>query len=196
MWRRASSEEQPKEAPAFSAEKQENGGSGLAKNGHRLLVISDTHGHYFDFPHLLRRVMPIDGVIHCGDVCGDEEELRETALDVAKVSCVIVRGNNDFSRELPAEQIFAFDGHRVLVTHGHWLEIYYSTDRVRAYAKEKGCDVVCCGHTHVARVERGEDGILVVNPGSLTLPRRVRDGSFAVLSTDRHGTIGASISYI
>ena len=48
----------------------------------------------------------------------------------------------------------------------------------RAY--ELGCDIVCYGHTHVARKEI-VDGILEVNPGSLAHSRDGRDVSYAIL---------------
>ncbi len=36
-------------------------------------------------------------------------------------------------------------------------------------------DVIVCGDTHVAHIERTESGVLIVNPGSPALPRNIRE---------------------
>ena len=51
-------------------------------------------------------------------------------------------------------------------------------------AKAKDCQIVMYGHTHTPVVEE-ENGILVINPGSLTYPRqRGRRPSYAVMEIE------------
>ena len=51
-------------------------------------------------------------------------------------------------------------------------------------AQAKGCKIAMYGHTHMPLIEN-EDGILVINPGSLTYPRqRGRRPSYAVMQIE------------
>ena len=43
-----------------------------------------------------------------------------------------------------------------------------------------GADVAVFGHTHVA-IEQIIDGVLIVNPGSISRPRDAANGSFMML---------------
>ena len=52
------------------------------------------------------------------------------------------------------------------------------------------------GHTHKPVVTE-KDGVLVINPGSLSYPRQAgRKSSYAVLNTDIQGNIDAEIKYL
>ena len=42
----------------------------------KILVVSDTHGHSRELLEVLRRVKPVDALIHCGDVEGQENYIR------------------------------------------------------------------------------------------------------------------------
>lgn len=79
---------------------------------------------------------------------------------------------------------------RLLLTHGH----YFSEDFSRCYKSQdssflslsplyKG-DIVLSGHTHVAGIFAKENGLINVNPGSISLPRGGSKAGFALLLED------------
>ena len=59
----------------------------------KILVLSDNHGNSNDMLEVLRRVKPVDMVIHCGDIDMPPSLLEESAGCPVK----IVRGNNDYN---------------------------------------------------------------------------------------------------
>ncbi len=163
----------------------------------RVLIISDTHGYSNDVEKLLRKVKPIDLLIHCGDVSGDEDYIRACAAEIAECPCVIVQGNNDFWGDLPREEVIMVAGQKILVAHGHRFGISYETTALKKHAKELGADIVCCGHTHVPMIDNRDKPLLLINPGSLALPRQSgREGSYAMLELDETGFRYAWINYL
>ena len=88
------------------------------------------------------------------------------------------------------------EGNKVLVTHGHYYGVSMAFDQLADAAKQRGCNAAFFGHIHVPVLEK-EDGILLVNPGSLAFPRqRGRSPSYAVLETDGHGGMDVEIRYL
>lgn len=57
----------------------------------KILIISDTHGFLWYLNEVLKKVGPIDMLIHCGDIQKDEEPVKTA------VNCPVymVAGNND-----------------------------------------------------------------------------------------------------
>ncbi len=133
----------------------------------RLLIISDTHGRCETVDAILAKEEGIDRLIHCGDICGDEEHIRARFAG----PCTIVAGNNDIFTDLPKEVIGEWGGHRFFVAHGHRQQIYFGLENLYFRALQEKCDVVLFGHTHEP-VSFQEKGIWFVNPGSLTYPRQ------------------------
>ena len=70
----------------------------------------------------------------------------------------------------------------ILLTHGHMQHVNYRLDNLYYKAMEENCKAVFFGHTHKALVTE-EDGIYLVNPGSLSQPRDNSDGSYAIVRT-------------
>ena len=81
----------------------------------KILVVSDTHGRDGNLNKVLRKVKPIDALIHCGDVEGREEQI----VSMAECPTYMVAGNNDFFTELKRELEVDLGGHRLLMAHGH-----------------------------------------------------------------------------
>ena len=62
--------------------------------------------------------------------------------------------------------------------------------------KAKDCQAVIYGHTHRPVVEE-EDGILVINPGSLTFPRQQgRRPSYAVMDVEEGKDLQVEVKYL
>jgi putative phosphoesterase len=143
----------------------------------RLCIVSDSH----DRADALARAVQAGAregaavVIHCGDIIGTQT-LR-AALDVG-LPMHVIHGNNlgdpvslgRWSRESNgqlhyhgADARLALDGKRVFVVH--YPEYGY------AMACTGDWDLVCCGHSHVAGIERvatvRHGTSLLVNPGTV-----------------------------
>ena len=158
----------------------------------KILIVSDTHGRDWGLEEAIEKEAPFDMLVHCGDVEGREFYVEA----MAGCPCCIVAGNNDFFSDLPREDEFKVAGKRVFVTHGHYYGIYGGTDGIIQAAKNRGCEIVLYGHTHLPEIKE-ENGILAVNPGSLTLPRQSGGKkSYAVMTTDGRGSIKVVLKYL
>lgn len=151
----------------------------------KLLIVSDTHGRCEGLDEVLEKEKGIDHLIHCGDVCGDEEYIRSRFYG----PCSIVSGNNDFFTDLPREIVAEWYGHRFLIVHGHRQQIYYGLENLYFKALEERCDVVLYGHTHQPVLFQ-EKGIWFINPGSLTSPRQIgHEKTYVILEIDETGEL-------
>jgi len=93
---------------------------------------------------------------------------------------IAVRGNCDsevdqmlldFPAMAPHNQLL-LAGHRCFMTHGHLYE-------PENLGLQPG-DVLISGHTHIAGLSESVDGVLLMNPGSVTFPRNGSPASFGV----------------
>lgn len=158
----------------------------------RVLIVSDTHGRHGGFDRALQEAGDIDVLIHLGDVEGDE-----TYID-AVVDCEkhIVRGNNDFFSDLPREEEFYLGKHKVFITHGHAYYVSLDPEYIRQEGRARGADIVMFGHTHRPFFEEN-DGIVVLNPGSLSFPRQEgRKGSYMMMEIAEDGELRFEQKYL
>ena len=103
---------------------------------------------------------------------------------------------SDFLSDLPREEIIDLAGKKILVTHGHTYGVSGVTDGIVEAARARGCEAVLFGHTHYPEIEM-QEGILVINPGSLTFPRqRGRKFSYAVMEAEEGKDLQAEIRYL
>lgn len=141
----------------------------------RIGVISDTHGARERALDAVKRMGPVEMLLHAGDHYVDAEFLAGRL----PFPVYGVRGNCDLTG--PAEQIVDAGGIRFLVIHGHQYSVKRNLDGLIYRAMEVEAQVVIFGHTHHPE-EEWADGILLFNPGSISRPR-----GFAAVST--FGTI-------
>ncbi len=157
----------------------------------KVLICSDTHRKHDNYMKLLEKEGPFDFLIHCGDTEGGEYLISEAA----GCQCEIVMGNNDFFSSLPREALFDLCGRKVWVTHGHNYYVSLDTAIIKEEAVLRGASVVMFGHTHKPLIE--EEGILCINPGSLSYPRQPnRRPSYIVLDIDKNGRWNPEIKYL
>ena len=158
----------------------------------KILVVSDTHGRDENLETVVYREAPFDMLVHCGDVEG-----REIFIEaLAEVPCCIVSGNNDFFSDLPREEEIEIAGKKFLVTLGHYYGVSMDETGVVDEARSHNCDGVMFGHTHKPVLEM-VDGILAINPGSLSYPRqRGKRPSYVVLEAGEDGNITGEIKYL
>lgn len=145
----------------------------------KILVMSDTHGDATVISHVIHQNPDVDKIFHCGD-----SELNFSAPELQ--NALKVRGNCDHDGQLPLEIIEEIEGKRIFMTHGHLFNVKFELTTLSFRARELGADVVLFGHSHVLGVEL-VDGILYVNPGSLLLPRRRKEKSYAIVETVENG---------
>ena len=73
------------------------------------------------------------------------------------------------------------EGHKIMVTHGHNYGVSMDLYGISEEAAARECEMVCFGHTHKPVIEK-KNGVLVINPGSLSFPRQEgRQPSYAVM---------------
>ena len=155
----------------------------------KILIVSDTHRQNGNYLKVLRRVAPVDMVVHCGDVEGSEYLICEGA------GCPVemVAGNNDFFTDLPREKEFQIGKYHVWLTHGHNYYVSMGNETLKKEAIARGVDIVMYGHTHKPVIDLGEE-IIALNPGSLTYPRQEgRRPSYMIMDMDTEGNAHFSV---
>lgn len=158
----------------------------------KVLIVSDTHGRNGGYLDLLENSEKMDMVIHCGDVEGSEYLISESS----GCKTVIVQGNNDYFSDLPKEMIVKLGKYKALVTHGHAYYVNMGHEHLVREAKKRKVDMVIYGHTHRPVIAE-ENGILVLNPGSLTYPRQMeRKYTYIVMEIDENGEVECTLHHL
>jgi putative phosphoesterase len=145
-------------------------------------VISDTHipERAQKIPGIVFEVFKdVDMIFHAGDLVS--VDVLKQLQDLAPTHCV--QGNMDkyYSMDLPVNEIITLHGHRIGLNHG---EVYPrgDTQQLKYIAMELGVDILITGHTHWAFIKE-LDEVLLLNPGSPTVPR-MSDPSVMLLEID------------
>ena len=147
---------------------------GSSKNIKKVLEYFDQDGDYLlvlgdDFYHGPRNDVP------------ENYEPKEVIqlLNDRKYKILAVRGNCDgevdqmvLNFPITSDYLMLpFDEYKIFMTHGHlYKEFLWMNEN----------DVVLSGHTHVP-VAKKEDGIIFLNPGSISIPKMNHVPSFAIL---------------
>lgn len=134
----------------------------------KILVVSDTHGHEENFEKVIKKIGVPDMILHLGDSEGGEEIMR----DMADCPIYLVAGNCDFFCDYPKSRIVEAEGIRIFMTHGHYYYVGLGLDDLAKATKENECQLALFGHTHKPVLEKHENGVTILNPGSLSFPRQ------------------------
>jgi putative phosphoesterase len=81
---------------------------------------------------------------------------------------------------VPESAVLDFCDHRFFLCHGHRYSLYRDYDTLIAAARNNGADAALFGHTHVPSLDN-ENGLLLINPGSVGRPRSNAGATFAVI---------------
>lgn len=149
----------------------------------RVLVFSDSHGYVQNMEKALSLQKKPDMVIHLGDYARDAVQAMQGYHDV---SLEAVRGNNDWGGDFPSEKLLELNGKRVLITHGHGYRVKYDLSQLVRKGTELNADAVLFGHTHTPEETR-QDGILLLNPGSIGDPRLDHGYTFCSMDISESG---------
>lgn len=128
-------------------------------------IIGDTHGNKDSLEIIMDCFPEVDFFIHTGDHWQDGQFMEQKW----KVPVLSVRGNCD-PPDVPQELNFILEGKRFYVTHGHGYSVKSGLYKLYCRACELQADFCIYGHTHLADIQK-MDGIIFLNPGSLTWPR-------------------------
>lgn len=161
----------------------------------RILIVSDTHRRDGNLTWVLDKTGPVDMLIHCGDVEGSEEFIRE----IAGCPVHMVLGNNDFFSDLPREEEFMIGSYKVWLTHGHNYYVSMGNETIKEEALSRGADIVMYGHTHKPVIDLGKNlmDVTAINPGSLSYPRQDgRRPSYILMELDREGKAHYHLNYL
>lgn len=128
----------------------------------RALAVSDTHGNRRALNAIVRDYSDVTYLFHLGDCVRDADYLASRMKETIVLK---VRGNCDPGYDEPDFEDIIIKGQKIILTHGHTLNVKYGTDRLLYYAQEHEANAILFGHTHVPFKEN-EDGIWLINPGS------------------------------
>ena len=164
----------------------------------KLGLISDTHisreGERLP-PQIKEVFAGVDLILHGGDIylLSVLDELEAIAPVMA------VRGNGEMrlhpDPRLKNNLVLNLEGVRLGLTHGiDYPEPSWRTlEKAMQYEFGGEVDIIVFGDTHVAMIEIYKD-ILLINPGSPTLPRQIRGlGSVGLLEISSNGKAEAQI---
>lgn len=161
----------------------------------KYLVASDIHGSAFYCKKMLEAYEreQADRLVLLGDILyhGPRNDLPLeyapktviSLLNEHKDKIIAVRGNCDaevdqmvldFPIMADYTVLQLVPGCMIYLTHGH---IYHENHLMPMQAG----DILLHGHTHVLRAEE-KDGIVILNPGSISIPKEGNSPSYAVLS--------------
>ena len=167
----------------------------------KYLIISDIHGSTLNLKNVLKNES-FDKLLLLGDILphGPRNDLplsynpKEviSILNPLKDKIICVRGNcdaevDDMVLDFPVLQEYQhlhMNDVQILMNHGHHLD---DEAKVTA-AKQAGANLVITGHTHVAKLTKTEN-ILLLNPGSPGMTKRADQRSTIAIIENRTVTI-------
>lgn len=133
-------------------------------------VISDTHipERASKIPEVVFNVFNnTDMILHAGDLVS--LDILDELQKIAPTKCS--QGNMDraYGVKIPKRVVIEVDGIKIGLNHG---EVYPrgDTQQLKYIAMEMGVEVLITGHTHWPFIKE-VDNILLLNPGSPTVPR-------------------------
>lgn len=143
----------------------------------KVIVFSDSHGRVDEMIDIVANNNDIDKIIHLGDLVKDVERLE---CEYPNIEMICVAGNNDWYSGEPTERLIELSKKRILITHGNFYGVKNGLTRITQRAKELNAEVVLFGHTHIP-YESYEKNILLINPGSISLPAGRSKRSYCIL---------------
>lgn len=131
----------------------------------KLLVLGDNHGRWQTVQSVLKAFKPqVDYVLHTGDSEFPADDPLWDDVDA------VVSGNMDFDPQYRKHYLLNTDEGKIAVVHGHRHGVNQSNKVLFDLAAQEDIKFIFHGHTHRLYADY-QNGILIVNPGSLNQPR-------------------------
>lgn len=152
-----------------------------------IIVVSDTHNNVKALDKILEISKNADVIFHLGDNIADAREIEKKFHGVVHM----VKGNCDYGDTGLNEKLVEIKGKKFFLTHGDRYGVNYGLDKLYYRGLELGADCILYGHTH-KKINICEEGVHIVNPGSLPLPRD-NSSSYAKISLDENININVKL---
>lgn len=133
----------------------------------KILLVSDSHGNNEALNLLLKTYPKMDLYVHCGDSESDEFSLYPYRA---------VQGNCDYAWDYPSYLVIPTPYGNMFVQH---KPIPNS-----ALLHQYNVKIFAYGHTHIRKYNI-EQGIVCINPGSISFARDKYDGSYAIVDIEK-----------
>ncbi|MCX7922741.1 MAG: metallophosphoesterase [Clostridia bacterium] len=143
----------------------------------KILVFSDSHGYTNNMVKVIKKNADADLIIHLGDFYRDALKVQDM---FPNNRVELVPGNNDWTLEYPKERSIDIKGKTLFITHGHTYNVKNDYKRIINRGHDIKADAVFFGHTHKAE-EIFSDGMLVLNPGSISVPSNGDNPSYSIV---------------
>ena len=143
----------------------------------RIAVFADSHNMFSRLTLAIEKLGKVDMLFHLGDFAIDAERIAAELGDVPYFS---VKGNNDTGSVYPRMRIELVDDAWIMLVHG---DAYHNLYQMINTARDNHCGALLFGHTHEPLLQ-ADGEILIVNPGSISLPRRGSKPSCALLEVE------------
>ena len=162
----------------------------------KIIAVSDTHGNVKDLRDAVQQAL--EGIapdiwIHCGDGARDMDAVEPLLLEAnPDMRLYRVPGNWDPSlQQLPAVELFEAEGVRMIVAHGHTLNVKYQYEELLCQAQSLGAKVAFFGHTHSPFLENSR-GVYLINPGAVC-QRLEGNTAYAQVTVSPEGKLRADL---
>ena len=155
-------------------------------------VISDTHGSLH--PNVFRAFEGVELIFHAGDI-GSEDII--TSLETITPVRAIYGNIDAFPLSTRYPEVLALEIHGVGICMIHqFISIKTSSIQNALRTLNNGkLDLVICGHTHEAKLERKED-VLIFNPGSAGKRRFSLRQAVGILTINEDGRFVPEIVFL
>ncbi len=157
----------------------------------RILVVSDTHGDLALLREVLIRQRSAEVALHLGD---GADEFNMLMPHFPEKMFLGVRGNCDFGSALARDRTVTLEGKRIFLTHGYAQAVKTGRYELLREARAQKADICLYGHTHRA-VSEYEDGLYILNPGSLSRNRSGGSPSYGLIDITEGGVFINVVSY-
>jgi len=133
----------------------------------RILICSDSHGNNELLDKIIKDNPNIDYYLHAGD-----SESSELSI----MPFLSVKGNCDYFTDAPEQRIIATPYGKLLMRHEPYLP--------SGIVSKENIKIFIHGHTHRKRNDK-VGNLLIINPGSVSLPRDSDFGTYAILDIEK-----------
>ena len=129
----------------------------------KIALCADSHGNNVALDEIRKRFPNCDLYLHAGD--GETSSSSTFPFEM-------VRGNRDWDTNLPDKLLF-------MTPYGS-LFMQHTPKIATSFLKEHKIKIFIHGHTHT-REYFEKDGVIYINPGSISFSRDGHDLSFAII---------------
>ncbi len=164
----------------------------------KLFIASDIHGSAFFAKEMISafekekcdRILLLGDILYHGprNSLPKEYNPKEVIELLNEHASIItsVKGNCDSEVDqmvlnfpiLSDYSVFYNDNYSIFATHGH----IYGLENV---PNLRAGDVLLCGHTHISGVKKLPDGVIYINPGSVSIPKENTKNGYAVFENGK-----------